>query len=570
MARSWLLAVLLLPAFAGCTGAGAPFTVDEPQWLAGYAFSYRTDGHYDYQASGEGIEEKESGDVPPSTEIVEVLNTTLLLGASPAYLVAIGYADPPSGSESSRVRVQLGAVRKADLARLRVDVTAGSSCNEGVCIHSISKVSPHAGPDAAYLDFPLTRGKTWAGLLSTLDEDLDAPGLWDGLELITTARAVGRRSIETPLGRVQAIQVDLVTTPANLDQYLKELRQEATREGVRVDVLQLEASARTRLWYSPDHLAVVKSETLSTSHAQASGREKDGDKFDFRFSSNVRVNQLLTGARLVQRAERDLAYAARLLFGKSPILDPSGLTPVPIDYSLDLSASTQRANAAEAETVNFTTRVLGQDRLPDGHKLQWRIRGLDGNTTAQGEGATFAHAFQEPGEYAIEIEGRNAQGNLTASDGLSVVADYVKTLRVDCPDVSFERTPGNCPTEAVPIRFGIRSLRITARIEPGAPAALPVASRELLLYDAADRVVARDPTPANNVYSIDIAGFADREVDGRDYKMQLAHRRSLLEDATYHVELLYSEKPLNGSDPKGATVPSAAAWLRAGLLGPAP
>lgn len=540
-----LLLTLLIPAFAGCTGNGAPFNVDAPQWAAGYAFAYRIDGHYSYDAKQDGNRDQESGEIGPDVQVIEVLNTTLLGGKEPAYLVAVGRGelDDP---QSRGLHVQLSGVRKDDLAFIRLRVDAASNCNEGTCINTIQGVAPLAAPDDVYLDFPLTRGKTWAGIAG----DYDGEGFGDemtGLEFVTTARAVGRRAIDTPTGRINAIQVDVTTTPTNTDEFLSNVRKQLEAEGGRLDSIGLDASTRTRLWYSPDHLVVVKSETVSTQSAHARGRNEDGKKFDFSFTGNSRINQALTGAKLVPRAERDLAYAARLLFGQTPLLDPSGLSPVPIDYSLDLTASKTRVNAADAENVSFDAKILGVDRLPDGHKISWRIRNLEGNVTAEGAGTNFTVPFREPGEYAVEIEARDAKGNITASDGLSLVADYIRTLRVDCPDVGFSGVAGHCPKQPLPVRVGIQRLTITAK-PIGTLPTTPLTSRVLELLDANGRRVARDTSPSSNTYSIEIQNLADRAIDGRDYTMQLLLDRAFLEDAEYSISLLY------GSDPHRAPV----------------
>ena len=552
---------LVAASMAGCVGGGRAFSVDAPAWQPGYSYSYSEEGDYSEKARAAAGDEKDdgedSGHFGPITQVFEVVNTTLGPRDEPAYLL-VATRPTKEGADEGKAAPQncgpiacpnmpvidntLVGMRKGDLERVAVGFESRiENCNPS-CTVELRNLNIGAGPDLRYLDFPLTRGKSWGGKVDggpTVNGG--APKGDAGIKM--SARAGPRTTVDTPLGRIDVVHVEFSYDLYGLDQIRKQLVEEAKEGGVHVEKFELSIHSMRHVYYSEAYQAVVKTDYSSDERVFLKARTRDGTRVEAEAESHVRGTRVLTGAHLIPRPERNLDEVARLLANQLPIADPTGRAYRPVDYGLDVSVDRATVNAADTPTVTFTTKLVGREALPDGHSVRWRIVGPMGTSVAEGAGLSFTHAVNEPGAYTAEVEAVDASGNLTTSDGASVVADFRKTIKVDCPNVAVEPNVKGCPTTPLPVRPGIGRLKIDAKATgPLAPAS----SDRLQLRDTKTGQ-ANDNTASSGTYSIEVTDFSKWTVGAQDWTIQLSQQRAVLEDVEYVVDLDYGGAAASGA-----------------------
>ncbi|MBI2078955.1 MAG: hypothetical protein HYT80_11395 [Euryarchaeota archaeon] len=551
-----LVVGLLSVPFSGCMGGGRAFSLDSPDWRPGFSFAYSDEGDYSEKAHARAGDKEDKGEdaghYGPVVQVFEVVNTTLGAAEEPAYLLVGKRPADAAGAEAkaapkncgpvpcpsvSIIENTLNGVRKADLQDLAVAFEARiEACNPS-CSVELRNLRVIGGPDHRFLDFPLSRGKTWGGKVDGPSVNGGPPTGDAGVQM--TARVGGATTVETPLGRIDAVHVEFRYELFGVDEIRRQLVKEAAEGGLKVEKFDLSVHSTRHVYYSEAYQAVVKTDYASDERVVLKVRSRDGERLEAEAESHVRGTRVLTGAHLIGRPERNLDEVARLLADQLPIADPTGDAYRPVDYSVDVSADQASVNAAEAPMVTFTTKVVGREALPDGHKVRWRVLGPMGTAVAEGTGTSFTHTIQEPGAYTAEVEAVDATGNVTSVDGASVVANFRKTIKVDCPNAGLEPTSRGCPTTPLPVRPGIARLKVDAK----ATGPLVAASSDRLQLRDTKNGAANDNTATAATYSIEVDDFSKWSVGAQDWTIQLYQQRAVLEDVEYTVDLDYGTQP---------------------------
>lgn len=546
---------LLSTAFSGCLlETGSDQTLEGPTWSSGFAYAYETTG----RLAGTAVEDGDSDNIDEEFDglpyVLEVLNSGYTSQGERVYLVAIddrapyeshayNIGSPPSNYYAGG-GVELAAVRQRDLAWVPIQYGIGANCNysTGQCSQSVEGLRFGPNPGVTRLDFPLSEGKSWSGEIDVghgLTSFGIPPGRW-----AVKANVAGVQQVKLPVGTVETMRVDFTYHALDVQEWANELREEVEREGGRLDVFERQATWRERHYYSDAYQAIVRTEVAITNHMHLVGEDEEGDHHDLTLDLDVRVDDRLTGARLVPKPERGPDYVSKVVFGEQDISDPAGQAFKPAGYTLDLGADRLSANAALGETISFETTLSGADALPDGHVVEWRI--LDGadETVASGEGLRFSHAFDEPGLYGVQVEAFDGAGAATAADGESVAANYATEVSAGCGPVSLFGFFGgglfSCNSLEIPVRVGIQSLDVQAVESSLVPF---VNSGSLYLADGAGHFEeASGQSP-----SIRITDFSAWTISDQDWAAEWVPQIGILDDVTYVIDLNF-EPPVAATD----------------------
>lgn len=408
-----ILSLFLIASLSGCLTGGSVQDVEAPAWSPGYAWSWNTTGEsrevFYLKVGDERPEQREEqGPISPLTETVEVLNTTTSLDGTPVYLTAywnsrIEPVEPacfdagayyPGGDEycgGGSPAAYLTAVRQADLAELplRYNLPADNSPVSDLAILDV--------PEYPLLDFPLESGKTWGGPVDREDPD-DPRLLWE-----QHARVTGSRSVDTALGRMDAVRVEVLVAPADLEAYKQAILEDADEEGVDVDQFDYRTSTRTVLYYSEEAQTVVRVETERVEEIAAIF-EEDGQRHELRAHESFTATTVLTGVQLYERPERDLGYVGRVLRGQVPMADPTGAVPDPRHVTLTIDSDVRNVNVAAGEEATFTANVTDSADNESQLELRWALLDYDRSVVERGTNATFAPSIDQPGLYGVQAE----------------------------------------------------------------------------------------------------------------------------------------------------------------------
>jgi hypothetical protein len=543
---------LLVPVFSGCVGFGESVHVEAPQWKAGYSFSYVEKGSYAGAASVNGHSETEEDTYGPQTRVFEVLNTTLEADDDTVFLTAFTISDQndkeqslasdqKSGERSfvSNANIQFMGFRQRDLQEIYAWLRVDAECTNAGCAPRVTGLEFSDPPEWTLLDFPLTTGKRWS--YTSDDVDLEEEFFGD-LPIRFQAKVGGWKTVDTPLGKIKAVRVDWTFKPTDIDAYEERIKAEAREEGAKLTKFNIDLERSGTLYYSPEYQTTVQSTQRGTYLLEIQGSE-DGQEFDLTARGRETHEAVLDGARLLPKTERGLDYIARLYFGKTGLNDPTGAGEA-LRYTLAVAADQTVVNAFEKESVSFTAKPDGVEQLPAGHKVSWRVVGYDGQSVANGEGLAFTHAFDAPGEYDVVAQAHDAKGNLTASGQVTIFANYIGTIPVECPDVmvTLVASTGTCPGIKLPVRDGIQYLKV--RAEVASPlGAVPGLNQAQLVVSDPEGNEQMDPLREQGAYEVEVWWFYEYEVGATDWDAQVRHQRGVLEQVTYEVTLLYDEAP---------------------------
>lgn len=554
----------LAPLLAGCLAeAGSEASIERPQWQSGYAYSFLSTGTARVMESEDGETHRETEEFDPVRRVAEVLNTTFEANDESYYLAAMTLpgrtvpqvdfeGDMGSGGMSfSEVPMAfLVGHRQRDLAGVNVGYSMTDNCTDETCSYRLDQLNFDAGPSFAWLDFPLETGKTWSTILEAEDT-----GGWDddvasGLDVRVRAKVIGLETIELPVGSTRAIRVDYTFKPIGIEDWKKDVLEEAQDEGANIEAFDYSAGSLQRLWYSPDYQNVVLSESTMDVNLRVSGTDDEGERFEYAMSLGVKSRDELDGARLIPRPERGYEYIAQVLGGQIAIEDPAGSAFHPEGYTLELTSDKGQVNAAESETAAFVARLVGADALPDGHSAAWRILDAHSDLVVEGTGLAFEHAFDQPGAYAVEIETQDASGATTAADGLTLVANYDAVVPADCSPVAIPFFGQNCEAAPVPVRLGIQSLEVAALRSAALPTQF-LNFGNLVLTDPLGGETSGEPNDQGE-FTITIDDFSEHPVNGEDWTVEWEAASSVLENVDYRIKLLFG--PETASDPAEETV----------------
>lgn len=554
-----LVLFTFLSMMSGCVGGGGSLNVSSPVWEAGYAFSYREFGSSTSVVSAEGETETQDDEWGPLIRSFEILNTTLEADGEPVYLAGYTVVDQsvdaprPEERDSGRqgatsMRADMASpmppsvmfmgFRQRDLQEIPAWVSFDSSCNEQGCTYQAGAVEFADDRGFSHLDFPLEKGKKWSS-----QREVDGDFFGD-LKVEYSARVNGLKTVSTPLGDVKAVRVDWTMRPVDIEAYKREVRDEADDADVELERFEIELQQTGSFYYSEEHMTIVKTTSRGEFLVEFKGND-DGESFEFKSrGSNVRESTL-DGIRLVPRAERGLDYILRLATGKAQLSDPGGSTLERVKYGLKVVADKTVVNAAEAESITFNATVEGAAELPEGHFVKWRVLDAVGTDVGTGSGLTLTHEFAQPGEYTVMAEAFDEKEEMTTSNGITVFANFAKTISVDCP-LAPGRIGGvyasSCQSVPIPVRPGIQYLRVVADVR--SPTALVPALNvaELSVSDRAGNSES-DSGREDGQYSVEVQTFWQFLVDDQDWTVDLNHQRGVLEEVTFTVDLRYDGVP---------------------------
>lgn len=575
---AWVLVVAAIgPAFSACMGLGGSFSVGAPSWQPGFSFAYTSSGSYSYAVAANGETETRDGTWGPETHIAEVLNTTLEADGEPVYVLGFQTVErdeaPEDDPESEAVQDVAGrfglpvggvsflGIRKRDFQEIPAWLNTRSDCDtSGGCTTEVVGLEFGDAPPYSMLEFPLEKGKDWSHDLDAADTQLD--DFADDLRVRFEAHVVGLRNVPLPMGDARAVRVDWRIAPTNLDEYNTRIREEAEKEGADIDRFEISFSRSGSVYFSENYMTIVQSEWRGDFAVEIRGKAPDGEEFDFTQRGNDQGKNVLEGARYVGRAERGLDYFARLHDGKVSLQDPTGQSLDRVRYSIRVNASKTVVNAAESEAAEFAAVVEGVEALPEGHSVAWKVRDFVGGVVATGTGLAFSHTFDEPGQFVVEAEGHDESGNVTASGGVDVAANYQASVQVDCPPVAGVGL-GTCEAIPVPVRPGIRYLKAEAAVDSPVGFVPALNAAELVLEDPDGH----DETGNRNGdrYTIEMFQFFRFEVGDEDWTLQLQQQRAVLESATYEVDLRYDDSlVVPVGFPFGVDVAALRRWVQDG------
>lgn len=540
--------LLLATAFSACIGGeeGRAFGVlDAPVWESGYAFSYNVTTSVETVYEENGERETDSENSGPFGARIEVINTTYVQDGVPLYIVATAMGGLASmdhaGDEVPFAMGGLVGVRKSDLMDVASRYGEVVRCEGGQqnCVTTIDDLSFGPLTKAIYLDFPLSRGKSWTNDLSSEDDvEMDLDGV--PIEVREENRVRGAVDIDTPLGRIEAVQVEHTLRAIGLEQLRNEALAEARAEGIQVDRFDLVLNGVTSTFYSEKYQTIAKETVSLVVGVDIRAKGPDGQRYDYYSRADVRSEQILTGATYVPGPERDLGAMGAIVGGLYPIKDPTGSAYEPAGYSLQIVQSAEVVNAADAPTVHFEAVVSGMESLPPGHTLEWTLRDATQAVVAQGDGPLFDFAADTPGAYSVELIGANEDDRVSAVAASSLIANYDAEVSIVCETAAAEPLLPGCGAIQVPVRPGIESLTVDAT--PTGPATA-ASSGSLRLEDSASHSIS-DNSRAGGRYEITLDDFSSFSPEGDDWTLDYNQRYAVAEDVTYGVHLTFGPAEL--------------------------
>lgn len=462
---------------SGCLTGGTVQNVEAPNWSSGYAWSWNTTGEarevFYMKVGDEKPEQREEqGPLPPLSETVEVLNTTLNLHEEPVYLTGYwnnrmqgaspecynpggDYPGVPEVCDAGEPAAMLTTFRKSDLSELPLSYQTHFECHNSACKTKISNLRVMDTPDYPLLDFPLDSGKSWGGPLDR--ENSEDPRLdWE-----YQARVTGTRSVSTAVGSMDSVRVEVVVRPANLAEYKEAILDDAEEEGVQVDSFDYRTSIRTVIYYSEEAQMIVRADSERVEEIQARFVE-DGEAHEIRAHESRTTSTVLTGVQLYERPERNLDYAARLVFGEIPIADPAGVLPDPRRVTVSIRPDVPNLNVFDETDARFHANITDSEDNSSQLDVKWTVFDYERDVVADGEGTTFTASFELPGMYGVQAEIVDpASGAVLAAKEVpfEVYLDGTYTLN-RLVDVLFFDT-GDSELE-LPVLPGIQRLEVSA------------------------------------------------------------------------------------------------------------
>ncbi len=459
----FLLALLTATALSGCTARGEAVTVEAPAWSAGYTWSYEGSTLLDRREQlGDETDNMTLRAHHTTTRVVT--NTGMDADGEPVYVTAeqVRLEDAPEGEALFLGLVGddtfLGAYRQRDLMPISSEGVRSETCNAGGdCTTTLQGIVFHDdehGND--FLPFPLHTGDTWRGTYPLFGEELP----------MTYTAEVGRmHSVETPLGPVDAVRIEVHHRPADVEATIRAWEEEAREEGFAIEDLHVSVRIDTVLYYSPTYQNIVHSLTMGLQRFSATIPDGDGGTVAVREEARYEERLALAGARLVPGPERTLDEVAALLAPGTTLDDVAG-DPVPESvYRVAVVAVDDTVNAFAGEAGRFEARLDGIDALPGGHALRWGLLDRDGREVDSGDGVAFEPAPADPGRYAVLLEAVDGDGVVHATAGAALAAHHVGRVVHDCGPANVEApgvTVAPCNGLSLPVHPGATSFSLVA------------------------------------------------------------------------------------------------------------
>jgi hypothetical protein len=532
-----LLAVMGAGAFSGCLDDGSSLSLDRPLWSSGYSFAYEIRGESNreekYVGGDESGQGSETDKIGPYTSTIEILNTTRRNGDVPLYLGAMTMrsTDEPAMKMPGMLEAQLTAYRQRDLASVPVNAGLQRDCEGSTsaptAVDCTSKLGPLQfgdDPEVTYLDFPLHKGKTWSKDASDVAGFDDADLKWN-----VHAEVGSPTTVRLPMGSVRALPVDFKFTPLDLDEFVREQKEDADGD---VDAFDFRPYYHLKVYYAEDYQTVVRSEVVYRLDVRWSGHDDEGKAAGMEGHYEASVEEVLVGARLVALPERNLDYIGRVLGGEIDLNDPVGQARRSAGYTLEVIPSQSVLNAADKPVLRFEAKVKGDPLAFEGHTAKWRLLDYVGKEVAAGDGLSGSKTIDGPGHYTIEFETRDAADQVTAAATAFVVANYEANVHVECPMVGVDLVLPMCPGTTVPVRPGIQSVVVSAVV--ASPLA-PLVRGTLTLSDS-DR---RQWTDNSSPYGIVVTDFSDADVNEQDWTLEFSQLAEVSQGLDYVLRLTY-------------------------------
>lgn len=534
-ARTLLVLVTIVSvAFAGCSARGESVTVEAPDWQAGFTWSHNGTVRYAFEEVFEDEQENGTGD-SEFTLTERVVNTGFDADGEPVHLTVQHLTS--TGDDVGLPSVPwLGAYRQRDLKPLEVDGERRDSCrNDGPCSTTLQGVDVEdEQPENEWLPFPIRTGDTWGG-------SYDIFG--GAIGMAYTMEAGRMRTIQTPLGPVEALRIDVHHRPTNLTEAMREIREEAQEDGYVVEDLRIDIRVDGVLYYSPAYQTMVQTIHTREEFFSATFPDGEGGKATARSEHRYEERSSLVGARLVAGPELDLGEITALLKPGSELGDVAGV-PVPAaDYRIVVDAKDPEVNAFASESGLYQARVEGRPELPEGHTLHWSLQS-GGKTLQNATGTAFEPTPKSPGRYAVVLEARAPDGSVVASAGSGLVAHYEGAWEVPCSVVTssnFGLSIGECEPQSLPVHPGAKSIRLVAT-----PSGSDNPTGRLEVEDAIGR-----PVPVRsegNARILDVQDFDGLNVDDVPWTAAWELGLGVLESAHFDVLIDY------GTAPKGTVM----------------
>jgi hypothetical protein len=473
---------LLLAAsvLAGCSGNTASFPpVEAPDWKTGFAWSWEV--RHRIQGFEQLAGEKSSIDEPETAthEILEVLNTSIPTADGRVWL-AVRSVVPFQGLDAcasregscqvttsdARPDLTLEGFRPSDLANLEVSYSFSQQCaNGGTCRNELKGLQVDSSSALPFLSFPLQKGKHWTGSRAPGSEAETEGALEDyGLVWSRTARVVGLETVETPVGTLEAIRVDFTKTPTHVHELREAIAKDAKAAGGSLDRFVFDYRETTTVHYAPAYSGVVRARSTAIQLLEVTGKDEEGESFEFVQSFTETRSRTLTGVILLQKQERDLEYVARVLAREVPVFDPSGILMDQRTVEVTAALDKTIADATAGQSVNATATI--KDSKATGGKsdllLEWKVLDYLQKKVGGGTGTRFTYNFTNPGLYSIQVDAKDAaSGRIFASALQNVEAIWNETRLV-------LMEPATVPARAafsIPVKPGIKILEILATPE---------------------------------------------------------------------------------------------------------
>ncbi len=526
-------------------GVGAAILLDDsydpiqrPTWHSGYTYSYVVGGDAEAMYSEDGERDTDSDVMEPFAYTYEVYSTKTNHRGEPVYLalsdlqlprawVNIRYPTPSATFPllpdlDGGLTVNLPdrtalAYRHRDLAPIQA--AAQFNCDD-TC--RATGINLGQLPATVFLDFPLEEGKTWRG-----SDGLHAGGDIEAFDV--TARAGEMERISVPAGSFDAVRVVIVHRATGLDEVEREVREEAGRGGIDVKEFDLDFRIDQIIHYAPAVSAVVRAETTVVG-TFVSRYVENGREHEARAYAHATVFEELAGATLVSKPERSIDGLLAAINGEAPIDLPDDAVVEDAarepraDYYLDVVPDQRAVNAADSPRIT----VNGNHNLPATAQVFHTVTRL-GEVVEEGVALPFFLDIKEPGVYTIAARALDLDGDVLASDGASVIANYEATLPAECVPGPTSAITG-CDPVPLPVHPGVQWLRVT--VEPGA-----LDRGELVVRDADGNAV--EGELSGDGTQIEIERFAGTAVDSDSWEVEWIATVGTATEIAYAVDVEY-------------------------------
>ncbi len=520
------LAILVAVAVAGCTARGESATIEAPAWSPGFTWAFEGSFAYSFKEfyDGETDAENESGQY----RVKEVVVNTGFEFQNESTFATVRSVQSDSDELPVPVdRPYLAAYRQRDLKPLHVEGLRSESCNTaGDCTANLQKFhfeDPRPGVD--FLPFPIHTGDTWGGTYE----------LYDGIMMRVTAEAGRLVKLDTPLGTIEAMRIDMRRTATNLAETLSEMQKEAREEGYEIQDLRADIRYEEVLYFSPAYKNLVQYTMVGGQRFSATVPSEDGGTQKVSFESRVEEHSVLSGARLVAGPERGLEEIGNMLATGEGLDNVTG-TPIPEStFTIAIRAVDSSVNAFDHEAGRFEATLEGNDALPEGHQLRWNLLDRNGRIVANQTGNVFEPVPPGAGRYSVVLDAIDAQGAVVANAGSVLIANHQGTMHTSCGIVTARPLlqVGACESLPVPVHLGATLLHISATGDQQNPLA------ELRVYDALGRDVPVQQT--GRVYSVALESFEGYNLGHEPWTAIWGASLGVLEGATIDVSVLYQD-----------------------------